>query len=672
MTLSSRAGKHHLLASSTLKIRALITLKTASFSSLAAEDPRPDSSDECSSASFRDSHVPRTPQLGSSSDVSDQRELDDIVESNKAISRCLRANDLDSALRVFNGMRVKTLVTWNSILGGYAQRPEKFQEARRMFDKIPERDAVSYNIMLACYLRTFGVNTACAYFDKMPIKDVASWNTLISGYVRKGEMGRACELFSAMPEKNSVSWSAMISGYVECGDLESAVRFFEAAPIKSVVAWTAMINGYMKFGKVKVAEKLFREMPDKNLVTWNAVIAGYVENSCAEEGLKLFNNMMEYGIRPNPSTLSSVLLGCSNLSALQLGKQVHQFTIKSPLSSDTTVGTSLISMYWKCGDLRDAWKLFLEMPHRDLVSWNAMISGYAQHGSGQVALTLFDEMRNEGIKPDWITFVAVLVACNHAGLVDQGVKYFDSMMRDYRVEVKPDHYSCMVDLLCRAGKLDEAVDLMKRLPFRPHSAIFGTLLGACRIHKNLELAEFAAKSLLNLDPTNVTGYVQLANVYAAMNRWDRVTEVRKSMKQHKVVKTPGYSWIEVKSVVHEFRSGDRIHQELPVIHSKLDAMVKKMRLAGYVPDLECALHDVEKEQKEQLLLGHSEKLAIAFGLIKLPPGIPIRVFKNLRICGDCHSAAKYISAIEGREIIVRDTSRFHHFKDGICSCGDYW
>ena len=579
---------------------------------------------------------------------------------------------MDSAIRVFENMTVKSTVTWNSILAGTAKKLGNFEVARQMFDKIPEPNSISYNIMLACYLHNFGVHKARAFFDEMPVKDTASWNTMISGYAQIGLMGEARAMFSAMPEKNTVSWSAMVSGYVACGDLDSAVECFYAATMKSVITWTAMITGYMKFGRVESAERLFQEMSLKNLVTWNAMIAGYVDNGRAEDGLKLFKTMLKTGAKPNALSLTSVLLGCSNLSALQLGKQVHQLVCKSPLSSDTTAGTSLISMYSKCGELKDAWKLFVQIPQRDIVTWNAMISGYAQHGAGEKALRLFDEMKNDGMKPDWITFVAVLLACNHAGMVDLGVQYFDAMIRDFGVEARPEHYACMVDLLGRAGRLSEAVDLIKSMTFKPHPAIFGTLLGACRIHKNLLLAEFAAKNLLELDPSSATGYVQLANIYAAQNRWDHVARIRRSMKENNVVKAPGYSWIEIKSVVHEFRSSDRLHPELASIHEKLNDLEKKMKLAGYVPDLEFALHDVGEELKEQLLLWHSEKLAIAFGLLKVPLGVPIRVFKNLRVCGDCHSAIKYMSAIEGREIIVRDTTRFHHFKDGFCSCRDYW
>ncbi|ESQ55747.1 hypothetical protein EUTSA_v10024626mg [Eutrema salsugineum] len=598
---------------------------------------------------------------------------DRIFPLNKIIARFVRSGDIDEALRVFHGMRAKNTVTWNTLLVGISKDPSRLKEAHQLFDEIPEPDTFSYNIMLSCYVRNGDFEKAQSFFDRAPFKDAASWNTMITGYARRREMEKARELFYAMTEKNEVSWNAMISGYVECGDLEMASRFFKAAPVRGVVAWTAMITGYMKAKKVELAEAVFKDMTvKKNLVTWNAMISGYVENSRPGDGLKLFKVMLFDGIRPNPSGLSSVLLGCSELSALRLGRQIHQIVCKSILCSEITALTSLISMYCKCGELGDAWKLFQGMRKKDVVAWNAMICGYAQHGRAEKALRLFSEMRDDNIRPDWITFVAVLLACNHSGLVDTGMQHFESMVRDYRVEPRPDHYTCMVDLLSRAGKLDEALKLIRSMPFRPHAAVFGTLLGACRVHKNVELAEFAAEKLLELDPSNAAGYVQLANIYASMSRWEDVARVRKRMKQSNVVKVPGYSWIEIRNKVHHFRSSDRIHPELESIHKKLKELEKKMELAGYIPELEFDLHDVEEEQKKKLLLWHSEKLAVAFGCLKLPEGSRIQVFKNLRICGDCHKAIKFISEIERREIMVRDTTRFHHFKDGSCSCGDYW
>ncbi|GAB2209888.1 hypothetical protein Droror1_Dr00027114 [Drosera rotundifolia] len=415
-------------------------------------------------------------------------------------------------------------------------------------------------------------------------------------------MEEALGLFLAMPEKNSVTWNAMISGYVELGDLDSSVSLFRDDPFKSEVTWTAVISGYMKFGKVEITEKLYGEMPVVNLVAMNCMIAGYVENGLSEEALKFFRRMVTCGFMPNPSTLSSVLLGCSNLSSLSLGKQVHQFVYKSPLYLETTVRTSLLSMYCKCGVLDEAWSLFNEMPRKDLITWNSMISGYAYYGKSDKAVFLFNRMTREKIKPNWISFVAVLSACNHGGLVELGQQYFHSLTNDFGIETKPEHFTCMIDLLGRAGKLTEAIKLIEEMPFKPHSGMYGALLGACRLHKNTDIAEFAAKKLFEIDPTTVTAYVQLANTYASARRWNQVARVRCCMKDNKIIKTPGYSWIEINSVVHGFRSSDRAHSELPLIHEKLTELEKKMKLAGYVPDLESALHDVGKDQKEQLLL----------------------------------------------------------------------
>lgn len=487
-------------------------------------------------------------------------------------------------------------------------------------------------------------------------------------------MDEAREFFSAMPQKNSVSWNAIVSGYVQASDLSSAEEFFSRAPDKhDVVLWTAMISGYMNCGEIDKALELFDRMPVRNLVSWNAMVAGYVKNGRSEDGLKLFKKMVgSIEVRPNSSTLSSALLACSNLSALELGKLIHQLVLKLPLGFDITVGTSLVSMYCKCGDLDGACKKFYEMRGKDIVTWNAMLSGFAQHGHGVKAIALFDEMRSEGVESNWITFVAVLSACNHSGLLDLGIQYFELMEKDYGIMPRLDHYSCMVDLFCRAGLLAKAVHLIHSMPIKPHPAMFGTLLGACRVHKNLEFADFAAQKLVELEPWSAGAYVQLANIYASMNRWGDVSRVRRLMKVNEVIKTPGYSWIEVRGAIHEFRSGDRVHLQLCLIHEKLSELEKKMKSMGYVPDLRFALHAIGEEQKEMMLMRHSEKLAIAFGLISTFSGTTLRVFKNLRVCGDCHNAAKFISMIERRDIILRDTTRFHHFSNGSCSCGDYW
>ncbi|KAL6528136.1 hypothetical protein OROHE_015086 [Orobanche hederae] len=378
---------------------------------------------------------------------------------------------MDSALEVFLSMKEKSTVTWNSILVGFSSKPGNLKEAEDLFDKIPEPDTVSYNVMLACYFRNADVGAAKDFYDRIPVKDTASWNTIISGLSRNGRMHEAKELFDIMPIRNDVTWNVMISGYVENGDMELALELFGKADVKGVVAWTSIITGYMRCGKVELAENIFHKW-------WTKI--------------------------------------------------------------------------WLCRkwQRRGRSKTFQEnVGNRS--TWNAMISGYAQHGLSQNALDLFNEMREKGTKPDWITFVGVLSACNHAGLVELGICYFDKMQKDYGVRVKPDHYTCMIDLLGRAGKFTEVMDMIKKMPYEPHSAIYGTLLGACRVHKNLEIAEFAAKNLLNLDPNNPAAYVQLANVYAVNKKWGSVSRVRKLMKENRAVKTPGYSWIELMSLDRE-------------------------------------------------------------------------------------------------------------------------
>jgi pentatricopeptide repeat protein len=301
-----------------------------------------------------------------------------------------------------------------------------------------------------------------------------------------------------------------------------------------------------------------------------------------------------------------------------------------------------------------------------------MITGYGMHGHGEEALALFHKMQKIGIKPDHVTFTCVLNACSHAGLVDEGRQYFNSMSQAFCVTPRVEHYACMVDLLGRAGCLDEAQTFIERMPLEPNAGVWGALLGACRIHGNIELGERVAKCLFNLEPENDGNYILLSNIYASSGRWDDVAKVRAKMKEKQVKRTPGRSLVEVKGRIHAFCVGDRSHPQSDQIYATLEILAGQMKEAGYIPNTNFTLHNVEEEVKENLLSSHSEKLAIAFGLINTSPGTPIQITKNLRVCDDCHTATKFICKIVSREIIMRDANRFHHFKDGLCSCGDYW
>lgn len=294
------------------------------------------------------------------------------------------------------------------------------------------------------------------------------------------------------------------------------------------------------------------------------------------------------------------------------------------------------------------------------------------HGKGEAAIELFEKMQRDMVAPDNITFVNVLSACAHSGLVEEGQRYFQSMVEVHGIEPRKEHFGCMVDLLGRAGMLEEARKLISEMPMSPDVGVLGALLGACKIHGNVELGEHIGRIVIELEPENSGRYVLLANLYANAGRWEDVANVRRLMNDRGVKKVPGFSMIELEGVVNEFIAGGGAHPQTKEIYAKVDEMLKCIRSAGYVPDTEGVLHDLDEEEKENPLYYHSEKLAIAFGLLKTKPGETLRISKNLRVCKDCHQASKLISKVFDREIIVRDRNRFHHFKRGDCSCKDYW
>lgn len=497
-------------------------------------------------------------------------------------------------------------------------------------------------------------------------------SALVDIYAKCGVLMDARRLFDKMYQRNAVSWTAIIAGYMQNRNADEALKLFEKMPKRDVVSWTVMIAGYAQNGHVDKAMELFREMPEPDVDSWTAIIAGYAQNGRNLEALKLFQEMKLSGMKPHSKTFVSILPVCANLAALEQGVEIHDEIIRSGFQSDVFVTNALMDMYAKCGNIEKARDLFNKMHRRTAVSWTVVISAYAMNGCGKDALRLFEQMQHSGMKPDDVTLVCVLSACCHAGLVDEGRKIFYCMKQCYLITPSMEHYGCMVDLFGRAGYLDEALDFINKMPIKPDATVWGCLLGACRVHNNIELGKQAAEHLFHLTPRSAAPYVLLSNIYAAAGMWDEIEKVRKMMRDRDVKKMPGCSWIEVNKQVHAFLVGDKSHPQTEKIYAELERLSQEMKAAGYVPDMKFVLNDVEIEQKEKMLCFHSEKLAIAFGLINTPPGTTIRVIKNLRVCGDCHSATKFISMIVGREIILRDTKRYHHFKDGQCSCCDYW
>lgn len=437
---------------------------------------------------------------------------------------------------------------------------------------------------------------------------------------------------------------------------------------------TTLVDMYARFGCVSYASLVFNEMPVKNVVSWSAMIACYAKNGRPFEALELFGEMMleNQDLCPNSVTMVSVLQACAALAALEQGRLIHGYILRRGLDNILPVISALVTMYARCGKLELGQRVFDQMDKRDVVSWNSLISSYGVHGFGKKAIQIFDEMILQGVLPSPISFVSVLGACSHAGLVEEGKILFQSMHKKYGIYPSVEHYACMVDLLGRANRLEEAAKIIQDMRLEPGPKVWGSLLGSCRIHCNVELAEWASARLFELEPTNAGNYVLLADIYAEAGMWDGVKRVKKLLGARGLQKVPGRSWIEAKRKIFSFVSVDEFNPQIEQLHALLVKLSTEMKEKGYVPQTKVVLYDLDAEEKERIILGHSEKLAVAFGLINTSHGEPIRITKNLRLCEDCHSFTKFISKFTNKEILVRDVNRFHHFRDGVCSCGDYW
>eukprot|EP01018_Ginkgo_biloba_P036406 Gb_31440 [translate_table: standard] len=533
-------------------------------------------------------------RLKDARDLFDKMSERNVVSWNTMIAGYANNGILENARHLFKKMPERNVVSWTMMIVAYAQ-DGRIEDARRLFDEMPERDVASWNAMISGYAQNGKIDHAAQLFEKMPKRDVVSWNGMISGYVHNGKLNDAHNVFNKMPQRNVLSWNAMIAGYTEKGLMEKARHLFDEMPKRDVVSWTMLVTGYVQGGRLDDARSLFDKMPEHDVASWNAMIAGYTQHGHSEEGLKLFSRMQWEGTKPDHCTFTIVLSTCGSLSALEYGKQVQQHIIKSGFESYVFVGNALITMYAKCGSIGEAWQVFEKMAERDTTSWNAIIAGYAQHGHGKEVLQVLEQMQGAGVKPDHVTFVGVLSACSHAGLVNEGWHYFHFMSQDCCITPKPEHYSCMVDLLGRSGCLHEAEDFINRMPIEPNASVWGALLGACRIHGSMELGRRAAEHLFVLESQNSGTYVLLSNIYAAAGRWDEVANVRVMMKEMGIKKQPGCSWIQVKNSVHAFLAGDKSHPQMEMIYALLDTLAGQMEEAGYVANTNYVILDVDEE-----------------------------------------------------------------------------
>lgn len=540
-----------------------------------------------------------------------------------------------------------------------------------------------------------------------------SYNIVVGGYIQNGELAAAVEVFNQMGERNLATWNAVITGMIKNELNEDGLKLFaqmhregflsDAYTLASVLRGCAglkdLIKGeqvhgyamrlgleldlvvgnstahmYMRCGCLIMAERVIQCMPLRNIVLCNTLIAGLVQNGCAAAALETYYLMKRAGFHPDDITFVSVISSCSELSTLGQGQQIHAEVVKAGATSDAAVITSLISMYSRCGCLDDAVRAFEERGDAacDRVLLTSMIAAYGFHGKGDEAIKLFQRMELDGMKANKVTFLSLLYSCSHCRLKDKGLELFNLMIEKYRLEPEVKHYTCVVDLLSRAGCLEEAERFIRAMPVKPDAVTWKTLLSGCKTHKNVDMAKRIAEEVLRIDPLDSASYVLLSNIQATADRWHDASRVRTRMKEMMVKKEPAISWFELKNEVHHFKMGDKSHPQSEKIESYLKEMMAEVRSHGYVPDIGASLNDMDLEEKEHNLAHHSERLAVAFALMNAPDGLPIRIMKNLRICDDCHVAMKYISMVKSREIILRDSSRFHHFRNGHCSCGDFW
>ncbi|XVF56128.1 hypothetical protein PTKIN_Ptkin06aG0092100 [Pterospermum kingtungense] len=434
---------------------------------------------------------------------------------------------------------------------------------------------------------------------------------------------------------------------------------------------TGLLNFYAKCEDIGLAEKMFDEIPERNLIAWSTMISGYAMMGLVNDAFSAFQEMQIQGVVPDKVTMVSVISACAAAGALNIGMWIHVYIEKQAIEIDIMLSTALINMYAKCGYIEKAKEIFEKMPVKDQKAWSSMIVGYAINGLAEEALEAFSQMQESEVKPSHVTFLGVLAACSHSGLVSEGRKYWSSMIES-GTEPSIEHYGCMVDLLCRACLVDEAYDFVQTMPFFPNPVIWRTLLIGCQKNKMLHKGEIAGEQLLALEPLNTENYILLSNFYASVSQWEKMSHVRKMMKEKGMKGVPGCTSIEIDGFVHEFVMGDWYHPEAKEIRQVLKDISERVTDSGHQPHISDVLHNVADEEKGTYLCEHSERLAIGYGLLKTKAPVPIRIVKNLRVCSDCHEVTKIISKIYGREIIVRDRIRFHKFVNGTCSCMDFW
>ncbi|XXG50493.1 hypothetical protein AAC387_Pa02g4492 [Persea americana] len=544
-----------------------------------------------------------------------------VVSYNTLLSAFIRSHRIDDAVNLLSSAPQTDSRSWNIVISGCAQN-YRLKEAMAQFVRMTQSsvrpDNFTFAIIAPCCNLEFGKQVHAQIVKVCSTSDVFIGTNLVRMYAEGGEIWDAQKVFDEMPERDSTSWNTLISCYSKLGigecSLELFRRFardrmgldeytfaivlnefasrswvFEAMQLHSLIIRcgfcfdrfisNALVNLYSKCGFVASAYRLFKGIFEPDVVSWTAMIAGFAQSGWEKDAMQLFDQMRASEVEPNSFTLGGLLGACASTNAFERGRQYHGFILKYGFESNAVVGSALVDLYSKCGEMDDALRVFQIMPERDIVSWNAMICGFAQNGDGVNALRLFDDMvqfSEKGIVPNEITFIGVLSACSHGGLVRQGCCHFNDMTYKYMIQPKIEHYTCMVDMLARAGLLEEAEAVILSLPFDPDSVMWGTLLGACRRHENFAMATRIMKRLLDDETENSSSYILLANMYASRCEWNDAFDVREMMRAKGAQKMIGSSWIEIRNHVHSFMSGEKYHPQIESIFEVLQKLCLDM------------------------------------------------------------------------------------------------
>ncbi|KAI5067709.1 hypothetical protein GOP47_0018237 [Adiantum capillus-veneris] len=679
-----------------------------------------------------------------------------VVLGGALVDMYAKCGVLLKAQSVFDGLPIRDAVCWNALIGGYIQQGQG-QEALGCFQRMQSLnispDALTYAYVLkACGIMQ-DVDVGKQIHDEIVNqgllkKDIVLGTALVDMYAKCGALVKAHQLVDEFLVSDAIAWTTLITGYVQHGQVEEALGCFYRMQSKglspsaftyssilkacgimqdvemgkeihkeivsqgllkeNVVLGNALVDMYAKCGALLKAQIAFDTLPVRDVISWNALIAGYAQQGQGQEALGCFQRMRSEGFAPTAITYACILKACGITQDVDVGKKIHDEIVSQGLLKNTIMlGNALIDMYAKCGVLLKAQMVFDTLPVRDVISWNALIAGYAQYGQGQEArhcfqlmrsmgfspnvvswtaliggyaqqglakeaLDCFQWMQQEGISPDAITFVNVLNACSHSGLVDEGQMCFDNMRTKHGIAPNVEHHTCMVDLFGRAKLFDKAMRVIRMMPSSDHPSVWSALLGACRKWGNVKLALFSFERLVQLDRCNAAAYVLMSNIYAAAGMQEEAENIECMRIKNAAWKQPGCTcWIDVSGNVHKFVVGDSKHPQSREIYAKLQDLELKLSQQGYSPSLHWVSQNLSADSKTLLLCQHSEKLAIACAIINTPQGTDIRVTKNMRVCGDCHDATSLISKIEKRKIMVKDAARLHIFESGKCSCGDY-